>query len=281
MPRPAIPLLALVAAMTSLPTAAAAPDFAADWKRWHDQRVDRLKGPRSWLALVGIHWLAEGENRLDGLPGTFTLAKGTVTLAASAQDGYRLGTAAITQRALESDAGGKGDLVTLGEHRALTVIARGPKRAVRVWDADNPARKSFPGIEAFPPDPRWRVEARWEAYAAPKRVETPTVIGIPAEESAPGRAHFSFGGQDFTLEPTAEDDGLFFVFKDATSKKETYGAGRFLDAEGPKDGKVVLDFNRAVNPPCAYTAYATCPLPRPENVLPVRVEAGEKRPAGH
>ena len=105
----------------------------------------------------------------------------------------------------------------------------------------------------------------------------PTITGEPAEALAPGKAHFEVGGQAVSLEPTVDGDGLFFVFKDATAPRETYGGGRFLSAAAPKDGKVILDFNRAYNPPCAFSAFATCPLPTPENVLHVRIEAGEKK----
>jgi uncharacterized protein (DUF1684 family) len=107
-------------------------------------------------------------------------------------------------------------------------------------------------------------------------VEVPSVVGIPTREQAPGRAWFTVDGTEFSLEPTLDGDELFFVFKDRTAPRETYGAGRFLAAPLPKGGKVLLDFNRAYNPPCAFSPYATCPLPLPQNVLPIRIEAGEK-----
>jgi uncharacterized protein len=109
-------------------------------------------------------------------------------------------------------------------------------------------------------------------------VQVPSVVGIPTTEKAPGRAHFTVDGKEVSLEPTLEDDGsLFVVFKDKTAPGETYGAGRFLAAAAPRDGVVVLDFNRAYNPPCAFSPHATCPLPLPQNVLPVRIPAGEKK----
>jgi uncharacterized protein (DUF1684 family) len=240
----------------------------------------RLAEPRGWLALVGLHWLSEGENRIPGLPGAFVLAGGRVTLRAAPTDGWTLSGEPAAERSLATDATPKPDVLAVGSRTAM-VIVRGDKLALRVWDADSPARKAFRGVEAFPADPRWRIEARWEAYPAPKEVEVPSVVGIPSREKAPGRAHFEIGGKALALQPTVEEDGsLFFVFKDATSRTDTYGAGRFLSAAAPRDGKVVLDFNRAVNPPCAFTPYATCPLPLPENVLPVRIEAGERRWAG-
>jgi uncharacterized protein (DUF1684 family) len=260
---------------------AASPAFVAEWAAWHARRVERLRAPDGWLALVGLHWLAPGENRVPGLPGTFTVEGGKVRLAASPADGYLLDGAKVTSATLATDASDRPDRVAVGS-RILVVVDRGGKLAVRVWDAESPARRTFSGVDAFPPDPRWRIEARWEAYPAPRRVEVPSVVGIPQVETAPGRALFEVGGRSLSLEPTLEADGsLFFVFRDATAGKETYGAGRFLSAPAPQGGRVVLDFNRATNPPCAFTPYATCPLPRPENVLPVRVEAGEKRWGDH
>lgn len=275
------PLCAVLIAALPMNSPAASPDFAAEWRSWHAQRLANLQKPRGWLALVGIHWLSDGENRIEGLPGVFTLKGGKVALAAAPADGYSLDGKPLTAQTLASDAAKAPDILQLGASRAVAVIERGPKIALRVWDADSPAKKAFTGVDAFAPDPRWRIVARWEPYPTPRPVEIPTVVGIPSKGVVPGRAHFKVDGKDLTLEPTAEDDELFFVFKDSTSKKETYGAGRFLDAAAPKDGSVVLDFNRAVNPPCAFTVYATCPLPLPENLLPVRIEAGEKRPAGH
>jgi hypothetical protein len=252
------------------------PAFATEWKTWHDRREERLRAPDGWLALVGLHWLKEGENRVEGLPGVFAVSQGAVTLRAAPSDGYRLGSEPVTERALASDAAPNPDRLALGT-RQVQVIDRSGRLALRVWDAASPVLTGFRGIDVFPPDPRWRVEARWEPYPAPKEVSVPSVTGTPTVEKAPGRAHFTVDGRELALEPMQDGDTLFFVFKDQTAKEDTYGAGRFLYASAPKDGKVVLDFNRAYNPPCAFTPHATCPLPRPENVLPVRIEAGEKR----
>ncbi|MBK6406781.1 MAG: DUF1684 domain-containing protein [Holophagales bacterium] len=142
------------------------------------------------------------------------------------------------------------------------------------------------GSQYFPVDPALRVEGRFEPYEAPREVEVPSAQGPPQKTLAPGVVRFTIGGRELTLEPTVEspaDKTLFFVFSDATAGTESYGAGRFLYAETPAPGatRVLLDFNLAENPPCAFTPYATCPLPLPKNVLPVKIEAGEKAPAGH
>jgi uncharacterized protein (DUF1684 family) len=158
----------------------------------------------------------------------------------------------------------------------VQLLERGGRFALRVWDSDAPDRRDFPGIDAFPFDPGWIVEARWEPFPAPRPVIVTDVTGMEATRPVPGRAVFAVAGRDLSLEPTVDGDRLAFVFRDATAGIETYGAGRFLSAQAPREGRLVLDFNRAFNPPCAFTPFATCPLPRPENVLPLRVTAGER-----
>ncbi|MFO0583394.1 MAG: DUF1684 domain-containing protein [Anaeromyxobacter sp.] len=269
------------------PAAAAAPASPADaWKAWRERRETNLKREDGWLALVALDWLDPGENKVANLPGKFVVegAPGAwkVRLEAAAADGWTLDGAPVTSRVLATDAAEKPDRLRRGTVQ-LQVIERGPKVALRVWDSASPVRASFHGVDTFPYDPRWRLEGTWEPFPVPKEVETPSVVGIPSKEKVPGRVRFTIDGKAYTLEPTQEEPGgdLFFVFRDQTSRKETYGAGRFLYAPLPKEGKVVLDFNRAYNPPCAFTPHATCPLPRPENVLAVRIEAGERRFRDH
>jgi uncharacterized protein (DUF1684 family) len=273
--------LVSVSALILSGAALAAPgdDFASEWKAWQKRRLTTLQKPYGWLALTGLHWLKPGTNKIPGLPGAFELKDGTVTLVATLEDDWSASGKLLTRRALASDASETPDRLVNGS-RAVMVISRGGKVALRVWDSESPVRRGFKGIDTFAPDPRWAITARWEAYPQPKAVEVPSVIGTPTTELAPGRAWFKVGGKEYSLEPTQDGDSLFFVFKDATAPKETYGAGRFLYASPPKNGVVVLDFNRAHNPPCAFTAFATCPLPLPENVLPVRIEAGEKSWSG-
>lgn len=252
-----------------------------EWEAWRRDRVARLTGERGWLSVVALHWLEPGENRPEGLAGTFTFRDGRVELAASPGDGYALGGAPVERRVLASDASARPDLLSLGSSRHVQLLERGGRFALRVWDADAPARRGFRGIEAFPFDPAWRLEARWEAWPEPRPVEVVDVTGSVATRLVPGRAHFAIGGQGLSLEPTADGERLAFVFRDATAGVETYGSGRFLSSAAPGEAGLVLDFNRAFNPPCAFTPFATCPLPRPENVLPVRVTAGERFDGGH
>jgi uncharacterized protein (DUF1684 family) len=268
-------LCAAALLLAAIPPGPAPETFEAEWRAWHGQRLASLQKPQGWLALSGLHWLKDGENRLPGLPGRFVVAGGKVTLAAAAGDGWTLGGAPVTSRVLTSDRDGHPDRIQ-ARARTAQVIDRGGKLALRVWDAERPARTGFTGIDTFPPSLRWRLVARWEPYPTPREVEVPSVVGIPTRELAPGRAWFTVDGKESSLEPTLDGDELFFVFKDRTAPRQTYGAGRFLVAAAPKDGTVVLDFNRAYNPPCAFSAFATCPLPLPQNVLPVRIEAGER-----
>lgn len=278
--------LLLVNLMSSpLPTPAALPitDAAAsDWSAWRDARAKALLREDGWLALVGLHWLSEGDNRVDGLLGTWVLRQGTVRLEGNPADGWTLDGQPVPSRELTTDLRGAADRLKHGTNQ-LQVIERGGKLALRVWDAASSARASFKGIDTFPYQARWRIVAAFEPFATPKEVETPSMVNLPQKELVPGRVRFELDGKGYTLEPTREKGSakLSFVFRDRTAPEETYGAGRFLSADAPVDGMVVLDFNRAYNPPCAFTPHATCPLPRPENVLAVRIEAGEKRVDGH
>jgi uncharacterized protein len=154
---------------------------------------------------------------------------------------------------------------------------------LRVKDGDAPIRKHFLGIDSFPIDPSWRIEATWVPAAPGETLEMGTVIGTIDKYPVPGKLEFSRDGKQFEILPVIEvpgDKQYFVVFADRTSGKETYGAARFLYIDPPKDGKVVLDFNKAYNPPCAFTPFATCPLAPPENRLDLRVTAGEKNYRG-
>jgi len=167
------------------------------------------------------------------------------------------------------------------------VIKRGDKNGdrfgVRMKDPVNHARTHFLGLKYFAADPAYRVEARFEPYNPPKKIAITNVLGMTSDEIAPGALVFTLRGQTFQIDPILEqgEKDLFIIFKDATSGKETYGAARYLYAHPPDAaGNTVVDFNKSYNPPCAFTPYATCPLPPPQNRLPIRIDAGEKKYAG-
>ncbi|HOX43244.1 MAG TPA: DUF1684 domain-containing protein [Myxococcota bacterium] len=265
------------------------------------QRLAELTSEEGWLALHGLFWL---EGTAAGAPIPVGAAEDCpVRLPARAparvgellvQDGaarLRLapglaatlnGAAAGGELALRADADEGGPDRLRLDGLCLIVIRRGTRLAARVWDAQAEARRLFAGIEHFPVDLRYRVEGRLEPYPSPRRLRMPTARGPEQEAEAPGVVRFELGGQALSLVPLTAPGSreLFFVFGDETNGRESYGGGRFLDATLAPDGRVLLDFNRAESPPCAFTPYATCPIPRPENRLPVRIEAGELRAHG-
>ncbi|MCK6685476.1 MAG: DUF1684 domain-containing protein [Thermoanaerobaculia bacterium] len=276
--------------------------YAADLAKQRADRLTALTADSGWLTVTGLFWLEPGENAFgaegsnpillagSGVParaGVFVLGPdGSVRLRPDPGATVTVNGFPPSDAPLATDKAAKPDKIGIGS-LALSILERGGRLAVRVRDPQSPARKSFRGIPYFPTDPAWRVTAIFETYPIPREVDVPSAQGPPQKMLAPGRLRFHANGRDLVLEPylTRPDSQAFFiVFSDATAGKETYGAGRFLDAPLPRPGtaRTTLDFNRAYNPPCAFTAYATCPLPSRENSLPVRVEAGEKAPStGH
>jgi len=158
------------------------------------------------------------------------------------------------------------------------VIERGGRYGIRLKDRESALLKEFGGLRWFPVREDYRVEARFVPHASPMKIAVPNILGQVEELPSPGYAAFTIGGREVRLDPVLEEPGateLFFIFRDQTTGKQTYPAGRFLYAPMPKDGRVTLDFNKAYSPPCAFTPYATCPLPPKQNRLSVRIEAGE------
>jgi uncharacterized protein len=293
--RPALLLAPLCLACVS---ARAQDAYLPSIEAWHAGRIARLTAEDGWLTLIGLDWLRQGENTLGSAPGStvllpdwaaparaglFILEQSTVRFRPVPGSGILLNGKPATEALLVSDAEGRPDLLQAGRVR-FYVVRRGDRFGIRVKDPEAPTRLAFHGVPRFPVDPAWRVEAEFIPYATPQVRDIPTVLGTTEPMTAPGLLKFSLGGRDFSLEPMVEDPGhpeFFLIFKDATSGHGTYPAGRFLYADLPKDGKVVLDFNRAVNPPCAFTGFATCPLPPRQNQLPVAIPAGEKDPGLH
>ncbi len=188
-----------------------------------------------------------------------------------------LGGRPVTHADLRSDGSGSPDVVTLGR-LTMYVIQRGARYGIRLKDRESPLRKEFTGLRWYELKEDYRVSARYVTYPEPKLVKVPNILGESEPMPSPGYAVFEREGKEVRLEGVLEEKDarrLFFIIRDQTSGKETYPAGRFLYADLPKDGRIVLDFNKAYNPPCAFTPYATCPLPPPQNWVPVRIEAGE------
>jgi uncharacterized protein len=249
---------------------AASAVFAATtggYQEWRAKYEAGLKAPDGWLSVASLSWLHEGANEI-------VLPQKTITLRLQASK------VSFENRPLKSDVTDHPDVLKFGDV-SLMVIERGGKLGVRVRDPNAGTRRDFTGCKWFPADPAWRVNARWFAYPKPKSIAITNILGMTDQEPSPGYAEFTLQGKTLRLEPVLEDGELFFMFKDATSAKSTYGAGRFLYASLPNVSEVELDFNKAHNPPCAFTAFATCPLPPKQNILPVAIEAGEKNYGKH
>jgi len=281
------------AAAAAAALAAPAPDvYRKEIENWRATREAGLKNPNGWLTLVGLFWLEEGDNRFGSDPhgrvvlpagkapavaGTLVRHGDAVTVRAEPGAGVESNGRPVTEMALTPDAKGKPTMLRLGSV-SFFVIKRGDRLGVRVKDSQSPALAAFHGVPSFPADPSWRVVARFEPHPRPKSIPITNVLGMTENEPSPGVVVFEHGGQTFRLDALDGGDGsLALIFADATNGRETYGAGRFLDTDPPQDGKVVIDFNKAYNPPCAFTAFATCPLPPRQNRLAVAVTAGEKR----
>ena len=268
--------------------------YRQEIEKWHGERSKNLTSDAGWLTLAGLFWLKEGENRIGsdpsndvvlpqgkapGYAGSLWLDHGTVRLEAARDASITHEGQPVKSLALKSDADGEPTILSLGT-LSFQVIKRGESLGVRVKDKENPARKEFAGLDYYPIDPRWQIEARFEPYSPPKMIPIVNVLGMTEDQPSPGALLFEVGGKSYRLDAITEEGSkeLFIIFADQTSGKETYGAGRYLYAAPANDrGIVVLDFNKAYNPPCAFTNYATCPLPPNQNQLALSIEAGEKK----
>jgi uncharacterized protein len=247
--------------------------------------------------LVGLHFLKDGANTVGSAKGndvilskgparigTITVgAEGKVTLDAAPGADLRVNGSPIQRTEMGWESKAKRTLVSFGSITVFIVDRLG-KKALRVRDSESERRTHFVGLDYFPIDPKWRIEARWEFFEKSRLLPITDMLGKTGPEPVPGRAVFEYNGKTYELLPIDEgrDVPLFFVLSDATSGKETYGGCRFLYVDWPKEGAttIVLDFNRAENPPCAFTPFAMCPLPPKQNRLPFAVRAGEQNYRG-
>ncbi len=300
-------LVALLSIAQSAPSRAQSAD--AVWQQniasWRAQRDREISAPDGWLTLVGLEWLKPGVNSIGSaqdnsihLPSPAPDHLGKITLLGKTPD--------TTVVQLLSPPGGFPADFKVDDHPArdgslsvsdtkpstmawhgisLVVLRRGDRFLLRIKNADSPTRTSFHGLHWYAPDPSYRVTARWIPFNPPRVERIPTVLGTTLNLTAPGVTEFLLKGKVYLLEPVLEGNDtqhLFFILRDQTSTTTTYGAGRFLHSDLPdhgltQPGSLTLDFNELYNPPCAYTPYATCPLPPEQNRLPVAIEAGEQR----
>jgi uncharacterized protein (DUF1684 family) len=262
---------------------------------WRQQAEKTLRAPDGWLSVAGLFWLSEGNNSFGSDPsndivlpesapayaGAFVVNNHEVRLAPAADIELTQNGQAPNGEVLRSSATGKPDIIELGDLQ-LFVHQSGSRLAIRLRDPNNPVRLNFAGRKWFEADEEWVIKAEFVAYEPAKILQVPNIVGDISEQESPGFVRFSVDGVSYQLDATAgANGGLFLHFHDQTAGKGSYPGGRFLFTKAPHDGKVELDFNRAVNPPCAVTAYATCPAILPQNRLALSVTAGEQWSGTH
>jgi uncharacterized protein (DUF1684 family) len=292
-------LLALWSALGG-PASSGDPAYDQEIEGWRQKREQRLRADEGWLTVAGLFWLQEGENRFGSDPaatvvlpahsaparaGLFRVQGKKVTVVVAPGVKVTENGQPVTEKELRSDDPGPPDVLALGDLRFFT-IERGGKMAIRLRDLQSPARRAFAGTRWFPIRKEYRVVGKLIPHPALRKIAVPNILGMVEEMESPGVVVFHLQGQELRLEPVYETPArseLFFIFRDRTSGHETYGAGRFVYAENPRSGsgEVVLDFNKAYTPPCAFTRYATCPLPPRSNHLPLKIEAGELNDGNH
>lgn len=271
------------------------PDYIKSIKQWHKNRIARLKTETGWLNLVGLYWLKEGVNTFgsakdndiifpEGTPahiGSFILNDSTISVKINPAVKVTAGSLTVTGMKMKDDLSDSTTVLKHGPFRWF-IINRNGRYGVRLRNINAPLVKDFKGIQTYPIDEKWKVEAKFEPYPAPRVIEIPNVIGSVEKDTVAGRLVFIINGKTYTLDPVKEGNEFFIIFADETNSKETYGAGRFLYANKPDSlGRVELDFNKAYNPPCAFTRFATCPLPPEQNYLHLKVTAGEEKYGNH
>ena len=270
--------------------------YLAEVTKFRQDREATLKGNAGWLTVAGLWFLTHPQTTFGSDPlndivfpasapwraGTFELRNGKVTVKAAEGVTFQLDGKALTTAELKSDVPGPADRLSLGSDLQFWVHNSGERLSIRLRDQNSSLRTKFVGLSWFPIDPAYRVEATYTPFDKPKIVDVASQVGDTDKTPIPGLVTFRLNGQEYALEPFAEpgDPQFWFVFRDLTSQKETYPATRFLYAPAPVKGKMVLDFNKTVNPPCAYNPYTTCPLPTEQNRLRTRIEAGEMRYTG-
>jgi len=303
-------VLTLACAYSAVPAAPApapapAAGNAGDWNKdllaWRAQRAQKLSAPEGWMSLTGLEPIAEGANPFGGADDNPVHLKGQVPahLGVLQRDGKTVkllplpgGFPAELQvdgkpaqaQVLHADDEPQPSRLTVST-LVFFIIHRGDRTILRVKDTQAPTRVQFQHLNWYTPDPAYRVKAKWTPYVPQKTISIASIIGTEDKSPVPGVAEFIIGGKSYTLEPIIEEPGdtqLFFILRDSTSPKTSYGAGRFLYADFPdhgldQPGEVWLDFNRLQNPPCAYTPYATCPLPPRQNWLKVELPVGERK----
>jgi len=274
------------------------PVYLQEVEDWHARRLASLTKPDSWLSVAGLFWLSEGKNSFGGSEsnqiqfpadkaaaemGQFFLQEGIVSVQVNNGISVFYNGEKVKTITMVNDNEGTPTILTYGS-LSWYIIKRGEKLGIRLKNSESSQLNNFRGIDRFPVNPKWKVSAKFTAYESPKTIEIPNILGTVSNDPSPGKLIFELDDQTYSLDPIADPDDKrwFIIFSDQTSGEETYGAGRFLYIDAPSDdGTAIIDFNKAYNPPCAFTPYATCPLPPEQNHLALRVDAGEKNYHGY
>jgi len=265
--------------------------YVSQIEKWRTDHQAELLSDSGWFTVAGLFWLKPGANTVGAGPEYDVQLTKNFEQGKFGEIAFANGSALLTvANGVKATSGGKPissiDLINAQKSKPTTinvgsqsffVIERDGRYAVRLKDTQNEPRLNFHGLKWYPISPKFRVTAKFEPFPKPKDVLIPNVLGTTFKMKSEGILKFRLKGKEYSLQPVEEGDHLFIIFKDLTSKTDTYGAGRFLYAAAPVNGKVMLDFNKAENPPCAFTEFATCPLPPPQNRLNVEIPAGEKR----
>jgi hypothetical protein len=267
------------------------PEYFEEIKQWDQRRAERLKADDGWLNLVGRTWLKPGENKFgsakdndvviesDKVPdfmGVFIFQDSTVTMKVNDGVVVLFNDGPVKEMIMIGDTKKE---MTVFQYKSIkwNLIVRNELYGIRFRDLESELVKNFNGIERFPVNEDWKISAEFEAYDPPRKISVPNVLGQIDEEPSPGAIVFTRDGQTYRIEAVDAGDRLWFIFADGTSGEETYGGGRFLYTDkADSTGKVIVDFNKAYNPPCVLTKFATCPLPPKENYIKLRITAGEK-----
>jgi uncharacterized protein len=295
--------IALLFALLPPPATSQETSWEKDLAAWRAKYLENLLKPDGWLSLTGLEWLQPGDNSLGsaadnkihlaaGSPAHLAILhlEGEIVTLNPPPGGFSpdflVAGAPAKGQPLRAEANNDkvSPHLTVGTLN-MYVIRREARFALRIKDSHSPGIAGFHGLKLYPPDPAYRVTAKWIPYSPPKTITLATLVGTSYDQPVPGAAEFTLQGKTFRLEPVLEDSSvakLFFILRDTTSTSTTYGACRFLYTGFPtngldKSGELILDFNHLENPPCAYTPFSTCPLPPPGNRLPIALPVGEQR----
>ncbi len=285
-----IATLLLIVSCTQKP--AADPNYVKEINEWDQKRTNRLKADDGWLNLVGRFWLEKGEStfgsskdndivvessKLPEYIGSFLFKDSSVTFKAKVGVEVLHNGKPVKEIVLIDDQKKDITVLQIGSIK-FNLIIRDTLYGIRFRDLNSDLVKNFKGVERFPIDERWKITAKFEVYNPIKEIDVPNVLGQISKEKCPGAVVFERDGKTYRIDAVDEgEDKLFLIIADQTSGEETYGGGRFIYVNKPDStNTILLDFNKAYNPPCVFTKYATCPLPPLQNYLKLKIEAGEK-----